>query len=240
MRNKWLEICEKSVLTFFFSFSLIKASEKTTHWQWYCDNSFPGAWSTTLQPKEHPLPLPARVCHREGARALHWQCLLQVPAGQLPASSWILCREMWWKMWVKEVLSRVNLELWANRHTDMRMKRAQWGSCWGHSSTQTHTHIHVKHLEIILELPSHFLFILFIKRMLEDYFGIDRNRTKEKNPLPLFAQMIWSSEFMLHFWNWDSEKEGLSLSGTLGNILISYLISVQQRNDRIMQQKIKS
>lgn len=75
--------------------------------------------------------------------------------------------------------------------------------------------------------------------MLEDYFGIDRNRTKEKKPLPLFAQVIWSSEFMLHFWNWDSEKEWLSLSGTLGNILISYLISVQQRNDRIMQQKIK-
>lgn len=65
--------------------------------------------------------------------------------------------------------------------------------------TDTHTHVHVKHLEIILELPSHFLFILFIKRMLEDYFGIDRNRTKEKKPLPLFAQMIWSSEFMLHF-----------------------------------------
>lgn len=55
------------------------------------------------------------------------------------------------------------------------------------TAAHRHTHVHIKHLEIILELPSHFLFILFIKRMLEDHFGIDRNRTKKKKTLPLFA-----------------------------------------------------
>lgn len=112
--------CEKSFNVCFldFFFLLFLASEKATYWKWYCDNSFPGAWSTTIQPKEHSISLPARLCHCESARSLYWQCLLQVTitgftenmelnaeGGVIPLFSVGKCDErlrLWrfWDMWI--------------------------------------------------------------------------------------------------------------------------------------------
>lgn len=65
------------------------------------------------------------------------------------------------------------------------MEHAQCGNgccqVWVHTHPHVHIYALIEHLEIILELPSHFLFILFIKGMLEESFCIERKRTKEKN-----------------------------------------------------------
>lgn len=54
------------------------APEEAAHWKWHCDNSFPRAWSTTIQPEKHPISLSACFCHCPGSQPLHWECLLQV------------------------------------------------------------------------------------------------------------------------------------------------------------------
>lgn len=71
------------------------APEEAAHWKWHCDDSFPRAWGTTVQPENHPLSLSARVCRCPGSQPLHRECLLQVglaPQGLRGGRWWLSTR----------------------------------------------------------------------------------------------------------------------------------------------------
>lgn len=71
IRKKGIVIC--GVCLFFLS-----APTEAPHWKRYCNNCFPRAWSTAIQPEKHPISLSARFRHCQGPQPLHRQCLLQV------------------------------------------------------------------------------------------------------------------------------------------------------------------